>query len=274
MEKIKKMTCPNCRKAMTLIQKEKKVQFRDEDIVYAYEGFICPQCGLEAGTLEQTAAIQKRMAYAYRSKMSLLTGAELVARRKKLGLSQQALADRANVGVASIKRWEGSIIQSRSMDKLLRDTLSARICDDDSYTGNKPFSIPRVKIVLRHFEAKLGRKILKKHDRMLYSAKYIWYADMLAFRECEKGITGATYAALPYGPQMNNYKDLIDSILAADEGQAEPLSEREKGIIEKIALTFPMEQMVYKAAHREKVWKEKSTGALIPYTDAVRLTAI
>ncbi|MCX5823710.1 MAG: DUF4065 domain-containing protein [Deltaproteobacteria bacterium] len=270
----KKMICPNCGQAMTLIRKEKRVRFRDEDIVYAYEGFICPECGLEAGTLEQTAAVQRRMADAYRSKTGLLTSAELVAGRKKLGLSQQALADRMKVGIASPKRWEGSIIQSRSMDHLLRETLSGRICGDDPYTGNKPFSIPRVKIVLRHFEGKLGRKILKKNDRLLYSAKYIWYADMLAFREFKEGITGATYAALPYGPQMNNYKDLIDSILSAEEREAEPLSEREKGIIEKIALTFPVEQMVYDAAHREKVWEEKSRGVLIPYTDAVRLTEI
>jgi putative zinc finger/helix-turn-helix YgiT family protein len=268
------MKCPACGNAMELAQKEEKIKFRDEDIGYAFEGFVCPKCGLETGTLEQTAAIQKKIADAYRSKTGLLTGAELVAGRKKLGLSQQALADRMKIGIASLKRWEGSIIQSRSMDQLLREALSGRICGDDPYTGNRPFSIPRVKIVLRFFEAKLGRNVLKKNDRMLYAAKYLWYSDMLAFRESGVGITGATYAALPYGPQMNNYKDLIGSILAADEGEAEPLSKKEEGIIERIALTFPRDAMVYQAAHREQVWKEKTAGSLIPYPDAARLTEI
>jgi hypothetical protein len=44
---------------------------------------------------------------------------------------------------------------------------------------------------------------------------------------------------------MNNYGELIGNILAADEDEAEPLSEREKCIIEKIALTFPVERLVY-----------------------------
>lgn len=269
----KKMMCPNCRIVMSPVKGKKKARFRGEDIAYEYEGFACPQCGLEAGTLGQTAAIQRTMADAYRRKVGLLTSAELSEGRKKLRLSQQAFADRIGVGIASLKRWEGSIIQSRSMDKLLREALSGRICGDP-YTGNKPFSIPRVKITLRYFEAKLGRRILKKNDRMLFSAKYLWYADMLAFRELGEGITGATYAALPYGPQMNNYKDLIGSILAAEEGQADHLSEREKCIIEKVARTFPVEQMVYDAAHREMVWQEKGRGSLMPYTDAVRLTEI
>jgi hypothetical protein len=73
---------------------------------------------------------------------------------------------------------------------------------------------------------------------------------------------------------MNNYKDLIDSIRMVGHATAEPLTDAEKRIIEKIARVFPQEKMVYDATHREKVWEEKSIGALIPYTDAVRLTEI
>jgi len=85
-------------------------------------------------------------------------------------------------------------------------------------------------------------------------------------------MTGATYAALPYGPQINNYSDLIDEIKQSDESLAERLSADELLIIHKIAVRFPHEQMVYDAAHREKVWKETSTGALIPYARSSELT--
>jgi len=109
---------------------------------------------------------------------------------------------------------------------------------------------------------------------MLFAAGYLWFADMAAFREYGEGMTGATYAALPYGPQMNNYRNLLGDILITDEKKAEPLSEGEERIIDKIAATFPKDKMIYDAAHRENVWEEKSTGALIPFTDAVRLTVI
>jgi hypothetical protein len=109
---------------------------------------------------------------------------------------------------------------------------------------------------------------------MLFASKYAWYADVMAFRETGQSMTGATYAALPYGPQLNNYKDLLDAILKADEAKAEPLTEEEKRIIRKIARTFPRDRMIYDAAHREPVWKEKETGAMIPYSDSARLKEI
>lgn len=74
--KQKTMACPNCCVVMSLIKEEKKMRFRDEDIVYAYEGFICPRCGLEAGTLRQTATIQRKIAEAYRNKMGPLVNNE------------------------------------------------------------------------------------------------------------------------------------------------------------------------------------------------------
>ncbi|MBW2105579.1 MAG: DUF4065 domain-containing protein [Deltaproteobacteria bacterium] len=66
----------------------------------------------------------------------------------------------------------------------------------------------------------LGKRILKRRDKMLFAAKYLWYADMVAFRDLGKSMTGSAYAALPYGPQLNNYRELIDEIKNADETSA------------------------------------------------------
>jgi putative zinc finger/helix-turn-helix YgiT family protein len=272
--KKENMTCPKCGSTMERTAGEKEICFRGTNVCIPCEQFACPGCGLEAASLDQTAEIQKRIADAYRQQAGLLTGREIVAGRKKLKLNQAELADRMHVGIASIKRWEGAIIQSRSMDKMLRDTLSGGEICGDPYTGNRTFSLSRVKLVFRAYETALGRKILKKNDKMLFAAKYLWYADMLALRENGEGMTGATYAALPYGPQMNNYRELIGSIRTADETQAEPLSDSEQRIIERIARTFTKDQMVYEAAHREEIWVEKATGSLIPYTDAVRLAGL
>jgi len=267
------MDCPSGHGKMVLRKAKKLMTFRGVKIIVPIEQYRCTVCGVEAGTVNQTARIQKTIADAYRRAVNLLTGEEIVEKRKKLNLTQEALAKRMNVGIASIKRWEGGTIQSKSMDHALRIALGGQSVGD-SCTGNRAFSIPRIKLVLKEFESILGKHILKKNDKMLFAAKYLWYADMVAHRETGESMTGATYAALPYGPQLNNYKDLIEDIMKAGESKAEALSPEEKRIITRIALKFPEERMAYDAAHKEKIWKKQPNGAIIPYTDSVELTGL
>jgi len=178
-----------------------------------------------------------------------------------------------SVGIASIKRWEGASIQSKSMDQALRMALRGQAAGD-SCTGNRRFSLPRIKLVFMELENILGKKLLKKNDKMLFAAKYLWYADMIVHRDTGQSMTGATYAALPLGPQLNNYRELIEDIKNSDPSTAEPLSPEEKRILTRLALKFPREQLILKAAHGEPAWKRKSNGQLIPYTDSGEITAL
>jgi len=108
---------------------------------------------------------------------------------------------------------------------------------------------------------------------MLYAAKYLWYADMFSVKLLGRSMTGATYAHLPYGPQLNNYRDLLEDIQNADPEQAEPLSMEELDIIRRISQTFPEDRMVYDAAHQEPAWLETSNGDFISYGRADRMAA-
>ena len=270
---IKKMTCPRGHGDMELTGIKRTNNFRGVEIAYETDTYVCPECGLEAATVAQAGATQRAISDAYRKKMDLLTGEEIKTLRKQIGLNQQELADLVNVGVASIKRWETGLIQSKAMDHALRVHLQGYYFTN-IHSGNRELSIPRIKLVARAFEKRLGRKLLKKTDKMLFAAKYLWYADMLAFRDLRRSMTGVQYAALPYGPQLNNYSDLIDKIKNADESSAEPIIKEGIRIIEKITKAFPSEQMVYDAAHREAVWKRTPVGATIPYTAACELTGI
>jgi putative zinc finger/helix-turn-helix YgiT family protein len=272
MEK-KKLSCPAGHGEMKLTHKKKHMNFKGVDIDCPADCFVCPTCGLEVATVSQGTDIQKSIADAYRKKIGLLTGAEIIEGRKKRGLSQEKLAHMMKVGIASIKRWETGIIQSKSMNKILQQALSGESCGD-FLTGNRALSIPRIKLALRYLEKVMAMKILKENDRLLYAAKYMWYIDMQAYKETGQSITGATYAALPMGPQLNNYKDLVAEIIKAQEKQAAPLTEEEKLVIEKVACAFPSTKRVYDAAHREVVWKEKSAGQFIPYSDCFRLTEL
>jgi hypothetical protein len=183
------------------------------------------------------------------------------------------LADRLKIDVASIKRWKTRLSQSKSLDHALRLHLTGNRLNNN-FSGNRPFSNPRIKLVLTTFEKKLGRALLKKKGRMLYAAKYLWYADMLAFRELGASMTGAGYAALPLGPQLNNYRDLVEEIGKADETLAEPLTRKELQIMGKIVKTFSEDRQVYEAAHREKVWQDEPVGAAVPYPETRGLIAI
>ena len=270
---MKAFQCPKGHGIMQLKRIDKTTDFRGVEITYQAEAYVCPECGLEAGTIQSAGAIQRAIADAYRNKTGLLTGEEIRSLRKARGLNQQDLADLMNVGVASIKRWETGLIQSKSMDRILRTYLQESFCVN-VFTGNREFSIPRVKLVIKIIEKKLGKRLLKKTDKMLFAAKYLWYADMVSFSLLGRSMTGAAYAALPYGPQLNNYSDLVDEIKDADLFNADPLTSDEVRIIGRIIEKFPNAQMVYDAAHKEKVWKETAVGALIPYSRSSELTEI
>ena len=248
---MKTLNCPKGHGVMELKTVKKEMTFKGVDIAVDADAFVCPECGLEAGTLQTTGALQLAIADAYRAKRGLLTSGEIKALRKSRSLTQRKLAEIMNIGIASIKRWETGTVQSASMDHALRMQLQCRI-QADNYSGNREISLPRIKLVTRQLEAFLKKKLLKKGDKFLYLAKYLWYADFLCFRQIGRSLTGSSYAAITYGPQLNNYRDLIDPIKASDESDAEPLSDDEVRILMKVAKSFPEEQMVFDAAHREK----------------------
>ena len=268
----KVIPCPNGHGETRATKAKKTMTFRGVDITYQTEHYLCPVCGIEVGSIEQASITQRAISDAYRKTVGLLTSEEIREGRKRLDLTQDDLAQHMCVGIASIKRWEGGIIQTKSMDHALRRALQGQAANDE-YSGNRKFSIPRLRLVLREFEASLQRKIMKD-DKGLYSAKYVWYADMVAYRELGQSMTGATYACLPFGPQLNNYRDLIDEIKKADAHSAEPLTSEEKKIISRIALRFPKDQMVIDASHREVIVQRKPIGSIIPYSDAAELTGL
>lgn len=128
--------CPNGHGPMVLKMTEKAMTFRGEEIGLQAEVFICEKCELEVATVEQTAAIQNAMADAYRKKTGLFTGAEIREQRERLNLSQIDLAKQAGVGIASIKRWENGIIQTKSMNTALKAAFQ-NIKVGNNYTGNR-----------------------------------------------------------------------------------------------------------------------------------------
>ncbi|MCF8030818.1 MAG: helix-turn-helix domain-containing protein, partial [Desulfohalobiaceae bacterium] len=117
------MKCPACSSPMELKKLRRQTTLKGVTIEYDTEAYVCPECGLEAGTVEKAGATQRAIADAYREKMGLLTGREIKSFREAKGMSQQQLARAMDVGIASIKRWETGMIQTRAMDAALRRQL-------------------------------------------------------------------------------------------------------------------------------------------------------
>jgi putative zinc finger/helix-turn-helix YgiT family protein len=79
-----------------------------------------PRCQT-CGETVVTSAVDERINDALRSRLHLLTPAQIRQGIEKLDLKQQELAERLGVAPETISRWvNGFLIQTRAMDNLLR----------------------------------------------------------------------------------------------------------------------------------------------------------
>ncbi len=85
-------------------------------------GLRTPRCqNPNCRTILLTPEANRAITAAFRRAAGLLEPEEIRRQREKLGLTQAALAERLEVGTATVSRWEtGGQVQQRSLDKLLR----------------------------------------------------------------------------------------------------------------------------------------------------------
>ena len=93
---------------------------------------VCSACGVNFSTVSQANKAIELGVAAFQAENNLLTAAAIKEKREELELTQRQLADRANVGIASVKRWEsGRQVQTAANDQALRNTFSQRQEDCD-----------------------------------------------------------------------------------------------------------------------------------------------
>lgn len=112
--------CPCGNGCMELKDVEEQAVFRGVDLKIRSEKYVCPGCGIEAGTLKQAAAIQTAISNAYRSETGLLSGSEIKKLRTASGLTREQLASLIGVCENTIKGWETCVAQTRKEDKALK----------------------------------------------------------------------------------------------------------------------------------------------------------
>jgi putative zinc finger/helix-turn-helix YgiT family protein len=266
--------CPRGHGEMREGTTTKEIDIRGERVSYQHECLVCTVCNMTRSTVDQTANAQTAIADAYRKKVGLLTGEEIKQYREALALSQQQLADKAQCAKMSVVRWENGVIQKPASDKALRDILCPRDPHNE-FTGNRELSLGRIKLVYEEYKKHVCYELLIPGDKGLFAAKNCWYADLVAYRELGSGMTGASYAIMPFGPQLDNYADLVDEILRADTSKVKPLSTNEIAIIKRLSEIFKRQKDAYDASHAEPEWKkiETNLGRRISYQIAFKLEA-
>jgi putative zinc finger/helix-turn-helix YgiT family protein len=83
---------------------------KGEEIEVKSNAFVCNECGFELMDGKQLNALRKLGVDEYRRQNKLLTSEEIKGFRKNLKMTQEEFAKYIRVGVASVKRWEASII--------------------------------------------------------------------------------------------------------------------------------------------------------------------
>lgn len=115
------MRCFECGKGQLRTQETTvSAAFRGELFAVPTTANVCPKCGYKSIPAKLADRFGVALADAYRRKHGLLTSAELKEIRNELGLTQEEFATYLHVGVASVKRWEGGLVQDGAMNELIR----------------------------------------------------------------------------------------------------------------------------------------------------------
>jgi len=123
--------CPLCN--------EGNLRKRDRDESFNYKGqkliipnytvYVCDKCNEELVDEKTINAAEKKLRDFHRKVDNLLTSDEIVAIRKKLGLTQEQLAEKLEISRISIARYEsGQLTQGKSQDIHLRLLIENPSC--------------------------------------------------------------------------------------------------------------------------------------------------
>ncbi len=115
------MTCIKCRAQMLPpCLTDMEGDLKGETVNVQITASECPACGHKSIEGRRMPEFMQKIADAYRVKRKLLTSAEILRARERLGMSQVEFAEYLGVGSASVKRWELGELQTKMVDELIR----------------------------------------------------------------------------------------------------------------------------------------------------------
>ncbi|MGM7448388.1 type II toxin-antitoxin system MqsA family antitoxin [Idiomarina sp. ST20R2A10] len=123
----------------------------------------CDVCGVEVTLPQQTRDNKRRMVAFKKEVNGLLTGSEVLAIRKQLGLKQSEAAQIFGGGSVAFAKYEADdVTQSEGMDKLLR--IAAEFPPVFSYLKRKAGVSTNVQVFHQPLWSSIGREAANESD--------------------------------------------------------------------------------------------------------------
>jgi len=312
---------------------EQTFPVRGEPIKVEAEVAFCTVCGEEVFDRELDFSALERAYAKYRWLKDIPAPAEIIALRKKYGLGQRALAKLLGWSPATVYRYEKGAIpvpahaemlkrlaDPEEMEKLLEkraDRLTpreyARVKEKIKFLSEneqRPIALSLIEKWAKHLSVGLesgfrrfnfekllnmilffaGKRGLSKISLM----KHLWYADFLHFKTHSVSISGARYAALPYGPALEQWDLCLKAATETGSVSIEPVfigdweaevvkaeadfdrnvfSPEELATLEEVAIRLSgfNAEALSKMSHNEDAWRLTPKNKIISYEYALSL---
>lgn len=243
-----RILCPECGtvRDADVVPRDETYVFKGESITVPHEISVCSVCGTEVATAQQADSSLIAIREAYRSRHDLISPEEIRTIRKRYGAGQKPFGLILGLGESTIANYERGELPTtansnliRLMDDLhsfrqlfeerreligptqrrrieerlngrgsVRHTIYEGVSvreEADEYTGFRQPDVSRIEALLGIVLERLGKPV---HKTKLLKLCYI--IDFEHFRHNTVSVTGWSYARLPHGPVLQDYKQLLE----------------------------------------------------------------
>lgn len=309
--------CPNCNetKELAMIDKEETYPVRGEDITIDARVAVCETCGAEVFVREIDFENLEKAYRIYRDRHGIVSVDEIRSLRKKTGLSQREFAKRLGWSPATVNRYENGALPSPAHNAVLKRLIESEGLQDfmgEADEGKRkdfdPTEVWLEKLVSKEPSMENGFRRCspeKLFNMMVYFTidrplsktalmKHLWFSDFKYFCETSMSISGALYAALPHGPALHKWNDLleiaqarsfidveveylgdfeVEMVKAAKDFDQSMFTPGEIEVMERIMLDFQglSARELSELSHQEEAWKKTPVGAIISYEYALQM---
>ena len=116
-----RMTPHSCADHFETVEREREFPIHGTTVTVREEVQRCAVCGEEEYSYAQAMAAERRAGEIYREQNGFLQPDEVVAMRRRWGVTQAELEGALGLGRKTVARWEaGRVLQTRALDNLLR----------------------------------------------------------------------------------------------------------------------------------------------------------
>ena len=238
--KVDIMISPFTGKEMELMYEKRTWKFRGELYEYIHASWLCADTGERFATDETDDAGYRQVTNQYRAKYGIPYTDEIIALRKRYGLSAAKMSLILGFGVNQWRAYEDEEVPSVSNGRMIRSiadpTVFLNILDSAKHVlGESEYKKIALRVQKIAETSQGGSYAVYEHDRLFMCErgiengygitsverlksvilttlsqcgevfctkmnKLLFYIDFLSYRKNAKSLTGLTYKALPYGP--------------------------------------------------------------------------